>query len=254
LLRAAKMAALSAHLAAMRDAAWIGGRTMDALLPARDLTLFMYAWSCGERAGEAGKLRQDCVAIHDDGRVAIDYEATERGLDLTRLGRGKKQVTFAVRAWFRDVEIFINNEKQVNKTCCFRPFQAKRARTAAIWVPSAVDVHLDAAAALRVYGDMRTAHPKFFGVPADGEPNFLFTALVRDGSHFGTTPLSANAVTDRLQGYLIEMGQFNGETSHSLKRGGLVASELSNSELAKMVSLTEGTIARYRDVRRGKEI
>ena len=83
---------LSSYLVVERDELLVRGSIITALVHARDRALFAFDFACGERAGEAGKLRTESLLLDEEsGDVAIDYEAIQRGLDLTLHGRGKKQ-------------------------------------------------------------------------------------------------------------------------------------------------------------------
>jgi hypothetical protein len=216
------MLSLSTHLAVefgeavarAPDAAGI----VRALALLRDRALFSIARSCAERAGEAGKLRDDCFLFDpDSGAVGIDYEATQRGADLTAHGRGKKQ--------------------------------ARRKITRAYEVPRHDDPRMDAGSILRGY--LRAMHEHGYLQPREsGAPVYIFPVVSATGAGFDNKPCSAGVVTARLQKHLKALGAFDGETSHSLKRGGMMASPLSNEALARLVSLTPGTVARYRDIRR----
>jgi hypothetical protein len=130
--------------------------------------------------------------------------------------------------------------------------QARRKITRAYMVPRHTDPRLDAGPILIGYLRLVQYYRGFF--PAlfnnDSGPAYIFTTLNESRSAFTSSPLSAGTVTHRLVTHLTALGTYAGETSHSLKRGGLIASPLSNAELARLPSLTEGTITRYRDVRR----
>ena len=70
-----------------------GPAIVTGLVHARDRAHAAMSYSCGERAGEMGKIRLDSLLFDfATGDVAVNYEATTRGADLTKHGRGKKQV------------------------------------------------------------------------------------------------------------------------------------------------------------------
>jgi hypothetical protein len=177
------------------------------------------ARACAERAGEAGKLRDDCFLIDPEtGAVGIDYEATARGADLTAFGRGKKQ--------------------------------ARRKITRAYDVPRHDDPRLDAGLIFRCYVRAMREHGFLLPSGSDAPSVYVFPVTSATGLGFDNKPCSAGVVTARLQKHLKALDMFDGETSHGLKRGGMIASPLSNEALARLVSLTSGTVERYRDIRR----
>ena len=155
-------------------------------------------------------MRLDCLGRLPDGRLVVDYEATRRGVNLSRTGRGKKQ--------------------------------ARRKTTRAYAIPAAASAVIDH------YLDMMSS---FGAWPAltENEPRFIFPLLTRARDAFRNTPLTASHVRKRLKQHLTAMGEWEGETSHSLKRGSLMLSSLSDAELAECTSLTVPTIRRYRNVR-----
>jgi hypothetical protein len=189
----------------------------------RDRSHALLSVAGGERASEAGKLREDSLSIippsssECSARLVVDYEECVRGTDLTATGRGKKQ--------------------------------SKRKKTRAYAVPPNRALELDASTALLSYRRLMTQ----FGMwppLAPGEPRFLFPLMALDHKSFQNKPLAATHVRKSLKVHLTAMGEFAGETSHSLKRAGLMLSDLSNEDLARATSLTVPTIQRYRDVRR----
>ena len=156
-------------------------------------------------------MRLDCLGRLPDGRMVLDFEATAPGVDLGAYGRGKKQ--------------------------------SRRKKTAAYAIPIDTTAVIDQY--LRLVSEYRA-----WPVLGQGEPRFLFPLLTPARDAFKNKPLTASHVRKRLQQHLTAMGEWEGETSHSLKRGCLMLSSLSDAELAQCTSLTVPTIRLYRDVRR----
>jgi hypothetical protein len=202
-----------AHVLA--TAAW----TPEAISRARDerdeldalLTLCVVAFANGERSTEAGKMRFDML------RFSPDFARVE-AVDYESAPRGT------------DLTEHGRGKKQ-----------SRRKRTSAYAVPADADFPLiNAPVVLADYVARRVSAGRLC---ASTSPGYLFlTATGR--------PMDAPYVTARLKRFLTDMGECAGETSHSLCRGGRIASPLSNAELARLLSLTTETIALYRDVRR----
>ena len=76
--------------------------------------------------------------------------------------------------------------------------------------------------------------------------DYMFLTLCPSRDDFMAQPISSDLVNQRLKQHLTAMGEYEGETSHSLKRTGIVRSPLDDAALAKAVSLSPETIAYYR--------
>jgi hypothetical protein len=177
-----------------------------------------------ERASEAGKLRRECLSFRGDGALVIDFERAERGQNLeAHTGRGKKQ-----------------DKRGTTPAYVIAPDASEAAAGASAHCPIAL---------LREYVGAMDEY-RLWPARAAGEPHYLFLLLARGGKEFQNKPLNAGAVTARMRSHLTAMEEYNGETSHSLKRTGLAESPLSDIDAAGRAALAPETVAYYRDQRR----
>ena len=214
-----KLRQLSQHLRGVFEEVLADGDIFTAARALELRSVFTLSFACGDRGSETGKLRTvNLMTGKAPGLVTIDFEAVDRGTDLTFAGRGKKQ---------------------------------SRSRTTAAYdVPRSTDPDLDAGPILLDYlafmGDCEFVDLS----PPTGTPSFVFPRVQRGSTSFVNLPFTSAAIRYGLRKYLTVLDLYAGETAHSLTRGGRIVSPLSNEELATKLSLTAKTIALYRDIRR----
>ena len=224
-----KLSKFSGLLKADLDQALVDGDVIEAFLLSRDRSLFLAAYGGHDRASESGKLRHACLRLDARAHTAqVDFEAAQRGQDLHRHGRGKKQAPRRRTASYT-----------LTSSCIRRSSPSE-----GLWT----DARLDAGAAMCTHIELGFELGVF---PEGPEDFFIFPTLSRSRREFDlTNPMNSNKVNSRLEFHLRRYGLWAGETSHSFKRSSMVHSQLDSEDVAARASLTPGTVEYYRDLRR----